>query len=207
VQLSRQDEDGLPAILDRIAVGLRSGALAAFRRITADPLAQRAAPYDTTAHRRAAVDLARRFGIPLIDEPPMAGFSWDGEALRIRSEAYVLMHEVAHWQLCPAERLGLPDFGLGAGPETGRQAEADAARRVDPETELLEEQRSSLLGILWEAALCQPALNAFLEQNWLEGWERGAAAAHFTRILSDLVRLGLATPEGLPLAVTVRSRA
>lgn len=203
--LTPEDEDRLPAILDRIAGGLHSGALLAFHRIVAEPRTQRAAPYDTAGHRQAAVDLARRFGIPLIDEPPQAGFSWDGKALRIRSEAYVLMHEVAHWQLCPAERIGLPDFGLGAGPETGRQAEADAARRVDPETELLEEQRSSLLGILWEAALGQPALNAFLEQNWLEGWERGAAASHFAKVLDDLVRLGLATPEGFPVATTVRS--
>lgn len=206
MQLSALETQSLPAILDRIAGGLRDGALIAFRRIADDPTGQRAAPYDTAAHRQAAVDLARHFGIPLIDEPPMAGFSWDGKALRILSEAYVLMHEVAHWQLCPADRLGLPDFGLGAGPETGRQAEADAARRVDPDTELKEEQRSSLLGILWEAALRQPALNAFLEQNWLEGWERGAAAVHFATVLADLVRLGLATPEGLPLATTVRSR-
>lgn len=205
MQLTPEDEDRLPAILDRIAGGLRSGSLVAFRRIAAEPRAQRAAPYDTAEHREAAVHLARRFGIPLIDEPPLAGFSWDGRALRIRSEAYVLMHEVAHWQLCPAERIGLPDFGLGAGPETGRQDEANAARRVDPETELLEEQRSSLLGILWEATLGQPALNAFLEQNWLEGWERGAAASHFATVLDDLVRLGLATQEGLPVATTVRS--
>lgn len=204
MQLSPEDEDRLPAILDRIAGGLRSGALIAFRRITADPLAQRAAAYDTPEHRQAAIGLAARFAIPLIDEAPSSAYSWDGRALRTRSEAYVLLHEVAHWQLCPADRLGLPDFGLGAGPETGRQAEANAARRADPQTELLEEQRSSLLGILWETALGQPALNAFLEQNWLEGWERGAAAAHFTRVLEDLVRLGLATPEGLPLAATVR---
>jgi hypothetical protein len=54
-----------------------------------------------------------------------------------------------------------------------------------------EEAEASLLGILWEAVLGQPALASFLDQNWLEGLER-SAAAHFTRVLARLQRRGLA---------------
>ena len=66
-----------------------------------------------------------------IDAVPATAFSWDGRAVRTRSEASVLIHEVAHWLIAPPDRRALPDFGLGAGPETGRIAEANAARCVD----------------------------------------------------------------------------
>ena len=36
-----------------------------------------------------------------------------------------MIHEIAHWQLCAPERRPLYDFGLGAGPESGRVEEAD----------------------------------------------------------------------------------
>jgi len=200
--LSRADLD---LAARQVAVALDGPTLAAWRRITGDPLRQLDRPMDTPAHRRTACEIASRLGIRLLDGAPAEAFSWDGTAIRIRSEASVLLHEVAHWQLCPAARISLPDFGLGAGPETGRKAEADAARAVDALTEVREEQRASLLGILWEAHLGFPALGAFLEQNWLEGWRRGAAAAHFRKILGDLVGLGLAAADGTPLARSIRA--
>ena len=53
-----------------------------------------------------------------------------------------------------------------------------------------EEAEASLLGILWEVALGQPALASFLDQNWLEGLER-SAASHFTAVLRRLRLLGV----------------
>jgi hypothetical protein len=53
-----------------------------------------------------------------------------------------------------------------------------------------EEAAASLRGIRWEAALGQPALASFLDQNWLEGLER-SAAAHFTAVLRRVIDLGL----------------
>jgi hypothetical protein len=200
--LSRADLD---LALHSTGMTLEGAALAAWRRIVDAPHHQLDRPQDTPAHRAAACGLAAALSIPLIDAAPAEAFSWDGFAIRSRSEASVLMHEVAHWQLCPAARIALPDFGLGAGPETGRKAEADAARAVDTLTEVQEEQRASLLGILWEAHLGLPAIGAFLEQNWLDGWRRGAVAGHFRQILGDLVRLGLAAPDGTPLARSVRA--
>ena len=43
------------------------------------------------------------------------------------TEAYVILHEVAHFALAPPERRGLVEFGLGAGPDT---LDRDTAERV-----------------------------------------------------------------------------
>jgi hypothetical protein len=181
-------------------------AAAAFRAIAATrALIDRGV--DLPAHRAAAVSLAVRLGIATIDEEPAAAYSWDGTAVRVRSEAWVLLHEIAHWQLCPPERRRLPDFGLGAGPETGRIEEADAAACVGAAAREREEQLSSLLGILWEAELGQPALLAFLEQNWLEGWRRPTCATFFRRAVADLRALGHLDGEGRPAARVVLAAA
>ena len=106
------------------------------------------APYDTPAHRQAALDLVMSFGVPVIHEKPSTAFSWDGHAIRTQSEASVLVHELAHWQIAPPDRRHLPDFGLGAGPETGCVADADAARYASDTVKEHEELMASLLGIL-----------------------------------------------------------
>jgi hypothetical protein len=162
---------------------------------------------DLPAHRSAARRLAGDLGIAALDEPPAAAFSWDGERLRTESEAYVILHEIAHWQICPPDRRRLPDFGLGAGPETGRKADADAARVVSDETKQEEECLASVLGILWEADLGQPAVAAFLEQNWLEGWRRPSAAATFTATVEALHVRGLITADARPVRPRTGSAA
>ncbi|AUN30222.1 elongation factor P hydroxylase [Niveispirillum cyanobacteriorum] len=154
---------------------------------------------DTPAHRAAGVNLARRFGIGVIDEEPQAAFSYDGHSIRTRSEAYVLIHEVAHWLVAPPERRGLIDFGLGAGPESGRVDEANRALAVGQDDQIREEALASLLGILWEVELGQPAILAFLEQNWLEGWERPACAENLTDNVEALFQAGLINADGRPI--------
>jgi hypothetical protein len=137
--------------------------------------------------------------MPIVDQAPAAGFSWDGKAVAIQTEPSVLIHEVAHYQLCPPGRRALPDFGLGAGPESGRSAEADAVRVVDFAAREREEAMASLLGIMWEVTLGLPALAAFLEQNWLEGWHRAGAHAHIIDTLRGLIERGLADTAGNPV--------
>lgn len=173
-------------------------ALAAFDRIAATwPVPEGAA--DTPQHRADAVALAHRFGIATLDEEPAAAFSWDGRLLRTRSEASVIVHEVAHWLLCAPERRPLPDFGLGAGPESGLIAEAEAARCMDDTAAQEEEVLTSLLGILWEVELGQPAILAFLEQNWLEGHARPACAEAFLTAIDALRVQGLLDLIGRPV--------
>jgi elongation factor P hydroxylase len=129
---------------------------------------------------------------------PARSFSWDGERLSVATEAYVLLHEIAHFQLASPERRHIVDFALGAGPETGERRAADHAQRVFGLEREEEEAMASLLGILWEAELGHPALASFLDQNWLEGAECPAAAAHFRRVLGRLEEGGFVDRHGRP---------
>jgi hypothetical protein len=93
----------------------------------------------------------------------------------------------------------LPDFGLGAGPETGNVAAANAATCVDAATQEQDENLASLLGILWEVAHDEPAILALAEQNWVELYERPSTAAHFIACLQELMDRGLVDADGLPI--------
>jgi len=166
-----------------------------FRRIAAPGRWRRAGKADAALHHRAALGLARKFGMSCRPGSPKRGFSWDGRALRAGTEAYVLVHEVAHFQLAPPARRRRIDFGLGSGPETGDRAGAERQRMADEPTREREEAMASLLGILWEVELGQPGLASFLDQNWLEG---GGAARHFTEILRGLRAGGFVTSAGRP---------
>lgn len=154
---------------------------------------------DLPDHRRAARRLCRRFGLETIGEAPAEAFSWDGMSVRTQTEASVLLHELAHWQIAPPDRRLLPDFGLGAGPETGRKAEADQAKCVAAAVEIEEESLASLLGILWEAELGQPAILAFAEQNWLEGYDRPGTADHFCHCVDALFQRTLIDETARPV--------
>jgi hypothetical protein len=176
--------------LDRFARGLTaSGAQAAFALIRATS-ADRAEGIETERHRRAALAFARRHGVAAHPPGTACAYNWDGAALDGDTEAYVILHEVAHFLLAPPERRALPDFGLGPGPDTRDRAGAERAAMAAPLEREVEEAAASLLGILWEAELGQPALASFLDQNWLEGLER-SAAAHFGDVVQRLAGLGL----------------
>lgn len=149
-------------------------------------------------HHRQAVTLVRSFGLGVIDGPPREGFTWDGEAVRVDMEPSVLVHEIGHWQVCAPDRRSLIDFGLGAGPETGVKAPADAVAKVTGVKGDLEEALASLLGILWEAELYHPAILAFLEQNWLVGGATEGNRAHFVKMVDHLAAFGFLTDSGQP---------
>jgi hypothetical protein len=171
--------------LDRFAAGLaEADARAAFGLIR--PTSPERATGDAAERdRRTALDFARRHGVPIHPDGTRCAFNWDGVALDGGAEAYVILHELAHYVLAPPDRRILPDFGLGPGPDTVNRAAAELAALVPLLAREADEAAASLLGILWEAALGQPALASFLDQNWLEGLER-SAAAHFTAVLRRL---------------------
>jgi len=200
MQLTPVDGNALRRALDHIGRALAGDGIgtSALARIAASRAPGTSAATPAT-HRSDAVALARAFGIATLDEAPAAAFSWDGARLRTRSEASVILHEIAHWQICPPDRRHLPDFGLGAGPETGDKAAADRAAVADFDTRQREETQASMLGILWEAALDQPAFLAFQEQNWLEGWDRPATAAAIAATVDALHARGLIDATGAPL--------
>lgn len=178
--------DRLPEVLARFAASLAEPASRAALRQIAATAATRAAGARAKAHRQEALALARRFGIEIRDRAPAAAYSWDGRRLRADTEAYVLLHEIAHYQLAAPARRQVVDFGLGPGPDTGDRAGAERRAMLIPIAREREEAMVSLLGILWEAALGQPALASFLDQNWLEGAGTQGAARHFTGVLRTL---------------------
>ncbi len=191
------DPAALPHVLQVFDAGLTHARFAreVFQRIAST----HRFPHDLHAGRDKAIALAAQFGIPTIDEAPAAAFSWDGHAIRTRSETSVVFHEVAHWQIAPAERRKLYDFGLGAGPETGHIAEANAAACVGNDIKEDEENLASLLGILWEVEHDEPAVLAFAEQNWLEFYGRPSTHDHFIAYLAKLRARGLVDDDGRPI--------
>lgn len=193
------DDDRLPALLGRFAATLDdSGARAIFERFARPADAARAQAATAAAHHRDALHILTGFGMELRPGPPSADFSWDGRGARSNTEAYVLLHEAAHFQLAAPARRRCIDFGLGPGPETGRRKAAEREARLFGLACEREEALASLLGILWEAELGHPALASFLDQNWLEGAGRPAAAAHFQGVLATLVAGGFVTEAGRP---------
>jgi hypothetical protein len=153
----------------------------------------RAEGLEAERHRLTALALARNCGMAVHPPGVRRGFNWDGAALNGATEAYVILHEIAHFVLAPPERRRLVDFGLGPGPDTTDYDTAERAAVLSPLDCAEDEAEASLLGIVWEARLDQPALASFLDQNWLEGLQR-SAAAHFSQVVAGLWRRGLLGP-------------
>jgi len=175
----------LGGTLDRFMAGLSDWlSRTVFRQIRATSL-DRATGAEAERHRLAAFQFARTFGMAIHPDGSRCRFNWDGVALSGATEAYVILHEVAHFALAPPERRGLVEFGLGAGPDTLDRETAERAAVLPPLEREADEAAASLLGIVWEAALGQPALASFLDQNWLEGLDR-SAARHFTAVVETL---------------------
>lgn len=149
-------------------------------------------------HHAQGVELCRQFGFGILDVDPKTYWTWDGDNVAIRMEPSVLIHEVAHYQCAAPHRRKVIDFGLGCGPESGRREEADAVQSLFCPERDVEEALCSLLGILWEAELGQPAVLAFLEQNWMEGGIALHNIAHFKKIVRWLRQMDLIDDDGAP---------
>jgi hypothetical protein len=195
----------LADVLDRFMAGLSDRlSRAVFARIRATS-PDRAVEAEAERHRLEALSFARDFGMPIHPKGSPCWFNWDGTALNGATEAYVILHEVAHFALAPPERRGLVEFGLGAGPDTLDRETAEHAAVLAPLEREADEAAASLLGIVWEAALGQPALASFLDQNWLEGLDR-SAAGHFTPVVETLHYRGLLNVGLVPVASTIPRR-
>jgi hypothetical protein len=195
--LTPVDRDRLPLLLDRFAADLDTAPRALFHRIAASDAA-RARDEQALADHRQACAVLGQFGMALAPGPPALDFSWDGDAARSETEAYVLLHEAAHFQIASPERRRRIDFGLGPGPETGARARAEQAALLHGLAREREEAMASLLGVLWEVELGHPALASFLDQNWLEGAPRPGAVAHFAAIAAALRAGGFIDAVGRP---------
>jgi hypothetical protein len=187
--------DDLAGALDRFGAALRDDLHRCVFRLIRATSPNRAEGPEAERHRLAALALARSCGMAVHPPGVRCGFNWDGASLNGATEAYVILHEIAHFVLAPPERRRLVDFGLGPGPDTIDRDTAERAAVLSPLARAEEEAEASLLGIVWEARLDQPALASFLDQNWLEGLER-SAAAHFSQVVAGLWGRGLLGPPG-----------
>lgn len=180
-------DDRLPTVLARYAEALPAGRIRMlFGRLAEGAKTARATAKSSVKNHADAIDFITKIGISLRPGAPQLDVSWDGTMLRCETEAYVLLHEVAHFQLAAPTRRQHVDFGLGPGPETGDRARAAQAQSLFGLAREREEAMASLLGILWEAELGHPALASLLDQNWLEGAGRPGTAAHFVDIVTAL---------------------
>jgi hypothetical protein len=201
MMLTPIDHGTLLPLLPEFETALAGDALAraVFRRVTGLIPDGDLMTLSTDAHHHAqAVELCRDWGFGIVDLAPQDYFTWDGSAVAIRMEPSVLIHEIGHYQLSAPDRRAVIDFGLGAGPETGRKAEADAVQSLYLPERDVEEALCSLLGILWEAEMGQPAVLAFLEQNWMEGGADLHNVAHFRKIVRWLRAMDLIGDDGRP---------
>jgi hypothetical protein len=187
--------DELRDVLDRFAAQLNDAAARVAFALICATSAKRAGGAAAERHQHHAFALARACGIPVHPPGTRPGFNWNGAALDGDTEAYVILHEIAHFVLAPPERRCLIDFGLGPGPDTTNLVAAERAATLPIIERETDEAAASLLGILWEAELGQPALASFLDQNWLEGLDR-AAAVHFTAVVRGLQERGLVDGSG-----------
>jgi hypothetical protein len=205
--LSPIPRQNLAPALDQFMAGLdESFHRAVFRRIRSTS-PDRAAGAESQRHRLTALSLARRCGMAIHPEGTQCVFNWDGKALNAATEAYVILHEAAHFAIASPERRCLVDFGLGPGPDTTDRYTAERVAILSPLARAEDEAAASLLGIIWEAQLRQPALASFLDQNWMEGLDR-TAACHFAAVLGALRSRGLlnSRPGGSDMARADRAR-
>ena len=200
--LTKVDTSSVLSVLPSFRQGIACDpvAVAVFDRITAViPPGDLMRLSMDAQHHTQGVELCRRFGFGIKDCDPQEWFTWDGFNVATRMEPSVLIHEVAHFQCASPYRRNLPDFGLGAGPETGKgRAAANAVQTVYGALADMEEGMTSLLGILWEAELGQPAILGFLEQNWLEGGADARNVAHFLRMVHMLKLHHMVDAQGHP---------
>ncbi len=201
MMLTPVDHDSLRPLLPEFRAALADDALAlkVFDRVTAlIPDGDLMTLSTDPRHHADGVELCRQFGFGILDVDPKTHFTWDGANVAIRMEPSVLIHEVAHYQLAAPERRAVLDFGLGCGPESGKREEADAVQTLFCPERDVEEALCSLLGILWEAELGQPAILAFLEQNWMEGGANLQNVSHFRKIVRWLRDMELIDDDGRP---------
>jgi hypothetical protein len=185
--------DRLVDALDRFARGLLTPKARAAFALIRGTAAERADGHEAERHRQQTLEFARAQGMAVHLPGTGCAYNWDGAALDGATEAYVILHEVAHYRLAPPERRVLPDFGAGPGPDTRDRVGAERAAMLPILDREADEAAASLLGILWEAELGHPALASFLDQNWLEGLER-SAASHFTGVLGRLIAANAWSP-------------
>ncbi len=176
----------LDAALDRFAAGLTSaGARAAFAVRATSPDRAGGGAYRTPPPGSGRVERTPSAACRSSRTVPAATSTGTRRSARPGTEAYVILHEVAHFLLAPPDRRTLPDFGLGPGPDTPRPRRRPATPRPSPspKAKKTDEAAASLIGIFsGRQQLGQPALaHRFWTRTGSRGWSAGWRRRPFGR--------------------------
>jgi len=120
---------------------------------------------DDNGRRRAtALRTLRRFGMRLVNEPPV-GCAWTGTHLFHATHSIPeLYHELAHFQVAPEPLRVQQEFGLGSGVHTTLPVRTPLGYCPPPRRHF--EPLASLLGILWLRAKGCPWQTTLQDHNW-----------------------------------------
>lgn len=138
--------------------------------------------------RQKVLNFLKEAGIPLSKE--RTKIQWDGQKLWSGNNCSNLLHDLAHWQLCAADRRSKPDYGLGSGPESI----GGVPRLVSMGAANKEECRASVLGIVYEYCLGMASGKTFKEHSWNDTYN----GPKFETILKKLVEDSFLTADYKP---------
>lgn len=144
--------------------------------------------------QRAVGSLAGRIGVSL-DPSRVPGVQWDGKSIAVgNQELSSVIHDIAHYAVCPRWRRSKIDFGLGLGPDSTADGviSDDDCCVVARDYAQSEEELASALGIVYEHELgLDPEPTLSLHQ-W---FNVGSRTPSFWTTLTDLVSRGLVSGE------------
>lgn len=108
--------------------------------------------------------IADLLGVKLSTRNPKKDYMWDGETIGIGKLSYSnQLHELAHWQVASEELRLEKDFGLGPGPDSGKNAK----RVMTMAESQIQEEEASLLGIAYEAYLGMSYEDTLDRHEWV----------------------------------------
>lgn len=114
---------------------------------------------------RAVEVLAKKIGVKYAKRKPghlwFPDEQWDGNRASVATPEQ-LLHEIAHYQVCPPRRRSFADYGLGDSSMSKTSLKA----RIDWRDAMTEEMYASLLGILWSCALGLNWIWVFDDHQW-----------------------------------------
>lgn len=115
--------------------------------------------------------IARSKGAMLEYRTCHGSYSYDGYSIAIyddldgrifRSYSNIL-HDIAHYVVCPEKRKRMPEFGLGTSPDNETKV---LSRVVNADTAFAEEAMASALGIVWEKEIGYDWYRTYINHNW-----------------------------------------
>jgi hypothetical protein len=112
--------------------------------------------------KKRIIAVGEKLGMKFSKSDPKKSFNWTGETANIgRLAVSNIIHEVAHYMVATSANRNMPDFGLGAGIESGVYTPPLYHDSVDQEV------LASYLGIMWERHLGLDIVPTLIDHSWV----------------------------------------